>query len=77
MKYHVEVVLSSYVEWFLYTQVMEYLLVAVIKDSKANPDLAVNAVVLEFGKFMKIIVCFSEDVRIYTDQHFNAFDMKQ
>ena len=65
MKYHVEVVLSSYVEWFLYTQVME-VLVGSSKDSKANPDLAVNAVVLEFGKFMKIIVCFSEDVRIDT-----------
>ena len=40
------------------------------KDSltlKANPDLAVNAVVLEFGRFMKIIVCFSEDVRIDTN----------
>ena len=71
------------------------------KDSltlKANPDLAVNAVVLEFGKFMKIIfinfsnssttaftaksglafiiiVRFSEDVRIDTGQHFNAFDI--
>ena len=48
------------------------------KDSltlKANPDLAVNAVVLEFGKFMKIIVRFSEDVRIDTSQHFNAFDI--
>ena len=33
---------------------------------KANPELAVNAVVQEFGKFMKIIVCFSEDVRIDT-----------
>ena len=33
------------------------------KDSltlKANPDLAVNAVVLEFGKFMKIIVHFQK-----------------
>ena len=42
------------------------------KDSltlKTNPDLAVNTVVLEFGKFMKIIGCFS-DVRINTGQHF-------
>ena len=51
------------------------------KDSltlKANPDLAVNAVVciLEFGKFMKIIVHFSENVRIDTGQHFNAFDVQ-
>ena len=48
------------------------------KDSltlKANPDLTVNAVVLEFGKFMKIIVHFSEDARIDTGQHFNAFDI--
>ena len=40
------------------------------KDSltlKANPNfLAVNAAVLGFGKFMKIIVRFSEDVRIDT-----------
>ena len=34
-----------------------------------------NAVVLEFGKFMKIIVRFSADVRIDTSQHFNAFDI--
>ena len=49
------------------------------KDSltlKANPDLAVNAVVLEFGKFMKIIVRFSENVRIDKGQHFNAFDVQ-
>ena len=49
------------------------------KDSltlKANPDLAVNAVVLEVGKFMKIIVHFSENVRIDTGQHFNAFDVQ-
>jgi len=51
--------------------------VEVSKDSltlKANPDLALNAVVLEFGKFMKYIVCFS-DVRIDTGQCFNAFEI--
>ena len=60
----------------LHTQVMEGF-VGSSKDSltlKANPDLAVNAVVLEFGKFIKIIVHFSEDVRIDTGQHFNPFD---
>ena len=48
------------------------------KDSlmlKANPELTVNTVVLEFGKFMKIIVHFSEDVRIVTDQRLNAFEI--
>ena len=50
------------------------------KDSlmlKANPELimTVNTVVLEFGKFMKIIVHFSENVRIVTDQRLNAFEI--
>ena len=61
MKYHVEVcrVVLIYTGYELF--------VGSSKDSltsKVNPDLAVNAVVLEFGKFMKIIVCFSEDVRL-------------
>ena len=48
------------------------------KDSlmlQANPELTVNTVVLEFGKFMKIIVHFTEDVRIVTDQRLNTFEI--
>ena len=37
--------------------------------------MTVNTVVLEFGKFMKIIVHFSENVRIVTDQRLNAFEI--
>ena len=42
---------------------------------KANPDLAVNAVVVEFGKYMKIIVRFSEDLSSHVTEHLNAFEI--
>ena len=42
---------------------------------KASPNLEVYAVVLEFEKFMKIIVCLTEDVRIAKSQFRNAFDI--
>lgn len=40
---------------------------------KTNPDLTVNAVAMEFRKFMKIIVRLSEDVCIVAEQRLNAF----
>ena len=42
---------------------------------KANPDLAVNSVAKEFGKFIKFFVDTSEDVCVVEVQRPNAFDI--